>query len=114
MESAQPSETEARKKANELLQYHEVIGYPSGYGGAPPSVSHAGAGYAGYSPHAMPPQVIIQAPQPLSDPPNSYLGFSIFNTLCCCFILGVVAIINSVQSRASARYGKLLEHSLIS
>jgi len=99
--------------ANKPPEYHEV-GYPSGYGGAPPSVSHAEAGYAGYSPHAISPQVIIQAPQPLSNPPNSYLVFSILNTMYCCLILGVVAITKSVQSRASARYGKLLEYSLIS
>ncbi|KAF6024771.1 hypothetical protein EB796_016931 [Bugula neritina] len=91
--------------ANELPGYHGE-GYPSGYSGAPPSVSHAEAGYAGYSPHAMPPQVIIQAPQQLSNPPNSYLGFSIFNTVCCCFCLGVVAIIKSVQSRSSSRVGE--------
>jgi len=30
--------------ANELPGYHGE-GYPSGYGGAPPSVSHAEAGY---------------------------------------------------------------------
>ncbi|KAF6037109.1 hypothetical protein EB796_004583 [Bugula neritina] len=90
MKSYQPSETNVYQKANELPGYHGE-GYPSGYGGAPPSVSHAEAGYAGYSLHAVAHQSIVQAPQPLSNPHSSYLAWSILNTVCFFLCLGVVA-----------------------
>ena len=36
--------------------------------------------------------------------PEDYLNFSIFNTIFCCFCLGIPALIYSVKSREAAKY----------
>ena len=46
--------------------------------------------------------VPIQVPY---NQPKSYLVMSILNTCCCCFILGLVAVIFSVKTREANKYG---------
>nr|AFK10675.1 interferon induced protein 2 [Callorhinchus milii] len=38
---------------------------------------------------------------------SSYLGWSIFNLLCCCFPLGIAAVIYSCQAQSSANMGSM-------
>ncbi|CAH1791885.1 unnamed protein product [Owenia fusiformis] len=38
-------------------------------------------------------------------PPPDYLAWSIFTTICCCFCLGIAAIVTSMKSRDYARAG---------
>jgi Interferon-induced transmembrane protein len=42
---------------------------------------------------------------PLTNPPNDFLGYSIFAFLCCCFPIGIAAIISSVTCRAAIAVG---------
>ena len=38
--------------------------------------------------------------------PSNYLAFSIVNMLCCCFILGVIALVYSLQVCSSSELNK--------
>jgi Interferon-induced transmembrane protein len=42
---------------------------------------------------------------PLQNPPDDYLGYSIFVTLCCCWLVGIFAIANSSECRAAIAAG---------
>lgn len=54
------------------------------------------------------PHVIVPVPMAY-DQPKSYLAISILNTCCCCFVLGIVAIIFSVKTREANKYGNVGE-----
>lgn len=49
-------------------------------------------------PHAMP-------MGPLQDPPEDYMCYSIFVTLCCCWLIGILAILRSSECRAAIAAG---------
>ena len=51
----------------------------------------------------QPPAFVIQ-PR-LEKPPPHYLGYSIFVTLCCCWIIGVIAIYKSSECRSAIAVG---------
>ena len=42
---------------------------------------------------------------PLQDPPDDYMSYSIFVTLCCCWLIGIFAIIRSSECRAAIAVG---------
>jgi Interferon-induced transmembrane protein len=42
---------------------------------------------------------------PLQNPPDDYLGYSICVTLCCCWLVGIFAIIRSSECRAAIAAG---------
>jgi len=46
---------------------------------------------------------------PMNKPPKSYLGYSIFVTICCCWICGIVAIVRACESRMASRTGNFPE-----
>jgi len=68
----------------------------------------AGYGLSTGNPQAF---VIVQ-PAPLADPPNDYLGYSIFVTICCCWMVGIFAIVRSCESRTASRIGNRPEAEL--
>lgn len=91
--------------------------YPGGYekqnmGQGGPQVIHGGmvvanqpgatvmVGQPGYQQ-----TVIVTQGVPLSDPPSDYLVCSILSCICCCWPIGILAIIYSVNSRDAARRG---------
>jgi hypothetical protein len=55
--------------------------------------------------------IIVQQPQsvvsagPLQDPPDDYMGYSIFVALCCCWCVGVSAILSSTRCRSAIAAG---------
>ncbi|XP_074645484.1 proline-rich transmembrane protein 1-like [Tubulanus polymorphus] len=51
------------------------------------------------------PTVIMVAPQPMANPPDDYLVYSIVVTILCCWPVGIFAIIKSVNCRDAARRG---------
>ncbi|KAI7806926.1 synapse differentiation-inducing gene protein 1-like [Triplophysa rosa] len=80
---------------------------PSGYptmqyeapGGQPiPQVQYGHAPYPGQPPITIQPTVYM-TPTPLAKPLPDYLGYSIFTLLCCCFPLGIAALIYSIFTR---------------
>ena len=50
---------------------------------------------------------VVQPPTKLENPPKDYLVHSLFATLCCCTILGVLAIMHAVRSREATTSGDL-------
>ena len=42
---------------------------------------------------------------PLQDPPDDYMCYSVFVTLCCCWLIGIFAIIRSAECRAAIAVG---------
>lgn len=45
--------------------------------------------------------VVQQPTNPMdSVPPSDYLGLSIFSLICCCWLLGIIALMNSLQVRS--------------
>jgi hypothetical protein len=52
------------------------------------------------------PQNVVYVPaQKLDNPPKDYLCLNIFATLCCCWIIGIFAILKSVQCRSAISAG---------
>jgi len=49
--------------------------------------------------------VVVQPMAPLQNPPEDYLCYSIFVTLCCCWLIGIFAIIRSTECRAAIAAG---------
>lgn|SRR6218665_1401314 len=50
-------------------------------------------------------QVVFVQPATLADPPADHLGYSIFVTICCCWIIGLFAIIKSAECRSAIAAG---------
>ena len=44
-------------------------------------------------------------PGPLAEPPEDYMCYSIFVTLCCCWLVGIFAIARSAECRAAIAVG---------
>lgn len=83
-------------------------GYPPQYGGYPPQQP----GYTGYPPapgYAPPQGMVMHQPGPgqttvivtgpVANPPSDHLAFNIFVTICCCWPIGIFAILKSVETR---------------
>ncbi|XP_072039050.1 uncharacterized protein [Amphiura filiformis] len=74
-------------------------GYQPGYPAqqqAPPAYPDTGGGVTvQYQPNAPHQTVIVRTGQLLSEPPNNYLFFSIFVTVCCCWVFGLCGILNA-------------------
>ncbi|KTG01626.1 hypothetical protein cypCar_00043187 [Cyprinus carpio] len=73
---------------------------PAGY---PPSQPvpqgpYAQGPYSGQTVVAVQPAVFVTA-TPLANPAPDYMGYSIFTMLCCCFPLGIVALVYSCSTR---------------
>lgn len=49
--------------------------------------------------------VFVQPPPPLANPPQDQLGYSIFVTVCCCWIIGIFAIIKAAECRSAIAAG---------
>jgi hypothetical protein len=45
--------------------------------------------------------------------PNNYLTWSVFNTICCCSLFGILATIYSVKTKESIRHGLSKQEILI-
>jgi hypothetical protein len=52
--------------------------------------------------------VFVQ-PTPLVDPPNDYMGYAMFVTICCCWIVGLFAIARASECRTAIRLGNRQE-----
>jgi hypothetical protein len=51
------------------------------------------------------PTVVYVQPPPLENPPDDFLCQSIFATICCCWCIGIVAILKSVDCRSAIATG---------
>ncbi|KAK7146868.1 hypothetical protein R3I94_009650 [Phoxinus phoxinus] len=115
----EPQENWNTSEKSKLLQpgpppYQDHSGYPpgsvqstSGYQGQP----YAAPGPYGQGPYPGYPAVTVQPAvyltnTPLAYPLPDYLGYSIFNLLCCCFPLGIVALIYSINTRNANMSGQ--------
>jgi len=74
-------------------------GQPMGYG-PPPPPGHPQTTY-----------VYIQ-PTPLTDPPNDYMAYSLFVTICCCWLVGLFAVARASECRTAVRLGNRQEAEL--
>ncbi|CAH1784414.1 unnamed protein product [Owenia fusiformis] len=57
----------------------------------------------GYAPVTQ--QVVFTPVQPLENPPPDYMAYAIFTTLCCCWPIGIFAIIRSLATRDASNRG---------
>jgi len=70
----------------------------------------AGQQPIGYGMSTGNPQAYIYVqPTPLADPPNDYMGYSLFVTICCCWIVGLFAVARSSECRTAIRMGNRQE-----
>jgi uncharacterized membrane protein YidH (DUF202 family) len=44
---------------------------------------------------------MLSSADPLQDPPDDYMCYSIFVTLCCCWLFGIFAIVSSSECRSA-------------
>jgi len=106
---------------------HQVnLGAPPGYtvvgsgytslGGpyAPPgSYPIAGQQPMGYGMSTNVPQAFIYVQAtPLTNPPNDYMAYSMFATICCCWVVGLFAIMRSSECRVAIQAGNRPEAEL--
>ncbi|XP_016339118.1 synapse differentiation-inducing gene protein 1-like isoform X1 [Sinocyclocheilus anshuiensis] len=63
-----------------------------------PQGPYAQGPYSGQTVVAVQPAVFVTA-APLASPVPDYMGYSIFTMLCCCFPLGIAALIYSCSTR---------------
>ncbi|KAK9961388.1 hypothetical protein ABG768_009178 [Culter alburnus] len=74
-------------------------GYPTSFPSQPvPQGPYVQGPYPGQPMVAMQPAVFVTA-APLANPEPDYLCYSIFNMLCCCFPLGIAALVFSCSTR---------------
>jgi len=84
---------------------------PSGSYPAPPPLPTGYYPIAGQQPMGYgmatgnPQAYVFVQPTPLVDPPNDYMGYSLFVTICCCWIVGLFAIAKSSECRTAIRLG---------
>ncbi|XP_074657440.1 uncharacterized protein LOC141910640 isoform X2 [Tubulanus polymorphus] len=78
-------------------------GPPPGYQVPPPPPGYAGQ----FTAHQMYPHstMIVTQPQILSNPPNDHLALAIYLLICCCWPLGIVAVIKSMDVRSAVSCG---------
>jgi uncharacterized membrane protein len=55
---------------------------------------------------------IFVEPAALANPPNDYMSYSLFVTICCCWIVGLFAIARSTECRTAIRLGNRPEAEL--
>ncbi|XP_034729061.1 proline-rich transmembrane protein 1-like [Etheostoma cragini] len=94
------------------------MAYPQQQQGYAPPPQYGGAGYGQqpYPGQQFPGQQATVTVQPtvfvthgpLLNPVNDYLCYSIFTMLCCCFPLGIAALIYSISARESNHIGDQL------
>ncbi|XP_026139111.1 synapse differentiation-inducing gene protein 1-like [Carassius auratus] len=78
---------------------HNPAGYPPTFLNQPvPQGPYTQGPYPGQSVVTVQPVVFVTA-APLANPVPDYLAYSIFTMLCCCFPLGVAALIYSISTR---------------
>ncbi|KAG1943851.1 synapse differentiation-inducing gene protein 1-like [Pimephales promelas] len=81
-------------------------GYPQSFPSQPvPQGPHAQGPYPGQSVVTMQPTVFVTA-APLADPVPDYLCYSIFTMVCCCFPLGIAALVYSCSTRNANSLGQ--------
>lgn len=51
------------------------------------------------------PRVVYVQAEPLGNPPRDHLIYSIFVTVCCCWMIGIFAIIRAAECRSAASAG---------
>ncbi|XP_016394099.1 proline-rich transmembrane protein 1-like [Sinocyclocheilus rhinocerous] len=74
-------------------------GYPPSIPSQPvPQGPYVQGPYPGQTVVAVQPAVFVTA-APLANPAPDYLGYSIFTMLCCCFPLGIAALVYSCSTR---------------
>jgi hypothetical protein len=56
----------------------------------------------------QPGPVMLLSTGPLQDPPDDYLFYSIFVTVCCCWCVGISAIVSSAECRSAIATGDRL------
>jgi len=84
---------------------------PPGSYGAPPPAPPGFFPIAGQQPVAygmasgIPQAYVYVQPEPLVDPPNDYMGYALFTTICCCWIVGLFAIARASECRTAIRLG---------
>ncbi|KAK2903532.1 hypothetical protein Q8A67_008245 [Cirrhinus molitorella] len=85
---------------------------PAGYPPSFPSQSFQQGPYPGQSVVAVQHTVFVPA-APLANPVPDYMGYSIFTLLCCCFPLGIAALIYScsTQDANSSGHRELAERN---
>ncbi|XP_043116665.1 cysteine-rich and transmembrane domain-containing protein YDL012C-like [Puntigrus tetrazona] len=82
------------------------VGYPPSYPSQPfPQSPYAQGQYPGQPVVAVQPTVFV-ATTPLSCQVPDYLAYSIFTMLCCCFPLGIAALIFSCSTRNAIYAGQ--------
>ncbi|XP_078109647.1 uncharacterized protein LOC144519966 [Sander vitreus] len=87
---------------------------PSQYGGAGygqqpyQGQQYPGQQYPGQQPTVTVQPTVYVTRAPLLNPVNDYLCYSIFTMLCCCFPLGIAALIYSISTRESNHIGDQL------
>ncbi|KAF4102819.1 trafficking regulator of GLUT4 1-like [Onychostoma macrolepis] len=81
-------------------------GYPPSFPCQPaPQGPYAQGPYSGQTVVAAQPAVFVTA-APLASPAPDYMGYSIFTMLCCCFPLGIAALIFSCSTRDANYSGR--------
>jgi hypothetical protein len=113
--SAENTSFSAGNKSNDIpSQYH-----PSTYDQTRQSYGYSGTPYDGrdnFMGNQQQQQVVVQQPGPvmllstgpLQDPPDDYLFYSIFVTVCCCWLVGIFAIVSSSECRSAIATGDRL------
>lgn len=81
-------------------------GYPPSFPSQPvPQGPYAQGPYSGQTVVAAHPAVFVTA-APLANPAPDYLAYSIFTMLCCCFPLGIAALVFSCSTRDANYSGR--------
>ncbi|XP_056331248.1 synapse differentiation-inducing gene protein 1-like [Danio aesculapii] len=82
--------------------FQSTSGYPAQQFGAPGPYQGP---YPGHQAVTVQPAIYVTT-TPLAYPLPDYLGYSIFTMLCCCFPLGIAALIYSINTRNANMSGQ--------
>ena len=52
---------------------------------------------------------IVMPRHVMENPPKTYMGYSVFNTVCCCLCIGIAAIIFSAKTKEANKRGDYQE-----